>query len=139
MPCELPVTGASISMQVILAVLLVASGIVFLLIVRRRGVCRVAGIVITLAVGTTVLTFSGAPPAGADSCPPTAPAVAAAVGTTTTTMADPSITGPIPPIVTSPGVALPEASQVVAFPAIGLLVMSGYLVMRRRRNQAITR
>ena len=126
-------------MQVILAVLLVATGIVFLLMVRRRGICRVAGIVITLAVGTTLLTFSGAPQAGADSCPPSAPAAAAGVGTTTTTIADPSITGAIPPIVTSPGVALPEASQVVAFPAIGLVVMSGYLVMRRRRNRAITR
>jgi hypothetical protein len=126
-------------MLVTLAFLLVATGIVLLLTVRRRGLCRVAGIVITLAVGTTVLTFSGAPRADADSCPSTAPAVAAAVGTTTTTTADPSITGPIPPIATSPGEALPEAPLVVAYPAIGLLVMSGYLVMRRRRNQSITR
>ncbi|MGO9853699.1 MAG: hypothetical protein ACLPYY_01450 [Acidimicrobiales bacterium] len=132
-------TGASISLLVILAFLLVATGIALLLLVSGRGVFRGAGIVITLVVGTTVLGFSEAPRADADSCLSTAPAVAAAVGTTTTTTADQSITGAIPPVVTSPGEALPDSSLVVAFPAIGLLIMSGYLVMHRRRNQADTR
>ena len=95
------------------------------------------GIVITLAVGTTVLTFSGAPRAEADSCAPTTPAVAAVV-TTTPTSADPSITGSTPPVATSPGEALPETPLVVAFPAIGMLMMSGYIVMRRRRDEAKT-
>ena len=50
----------------------------------------------------------------------------------------PSGNGFMPPIPTNPGEGLPEASLVVAFPAIGLLLMCGYLVLRRRRNGAIT-
>ena len=92
MNCQLPVTGANIWMLVTLGLLLVATGIVSLLIVRRRGVGRGAAIVIALAVGATVLTFSQAPRADADSCPPTAPAAALAPATTTTTTAAPSTT-----------------------------------------------
>ena len=79
-------------MLVTLGLLLVATGIVSLLIVRRRGVGRGAAIVIALAVGSTVLTFSEAPRADADSCPPTALAAATAPATTTTTTAAPSTT-----------------------------------------------
>jgi LPXTG-motif cell wall-anchored protein len=137
-PCELPVTGANISMLVTAGFLLVALGVAVLLLIRRRGLCRAVGIVITVAVGATVLTFSVNPRADADSCTSTTPSVAAAVATTTTTTADTPITGSSSPIVTSPGEALPEASQVAALPAIAMLVMSVYIVMRFRRNQADT-
>ena len=50
----------------------------------------------------------------------------------------PSGNGFMPPIPTNPGEGLPEASLVVAFPAIALLLMGGFLVMRRRRNRTIT-
>jgi len=50
----------------------------------------------------------------------------------------PTGNGFMPPGPGNPGEGLPEASLVVAFPAIGVLVMGGYLVLRRRRNQAIT-
>ena len=46
--------------------------------------------------------------------------------------------GFMPPIPTNPGEGLPEAPLIVAFPAIGLVLMGGYLLMRRRRNGAIT-
>ena len=126
-------------MLVTLALLLVATGSVFLLIVRRRGLYRAVGIVVILAVGATVLTFSGVSRADADSCTSAAPAVAAAVATTTTTTADPLAAGAVAPIVTSPGVALPETPLVAAFPVVGLILISGYLVMRHRRNEAVTR
>jgi LPXTG-motif cell wall-anchored protein len=102
--CQLPVTGANISMLVTLGLLLVATGIVSLLIVRRRGVGRGAAIVIALAVGTTALTFSEAPRADANSCPPTAPAVALAPAATTTTTAPvttTSTTTTVPPTTTT--------------------------------------
>jgi LPXTG-motif cell wall-anchored protein len=139
-PCELPVTGANISMLVTVGFLLVAAGVACLLLVRRRGAFRAVGIVIALAVGTTVLTFSWAPQADADSCMPTStPAVAAAIGTASPTTAVPAITGSTSPIVTSPAEVLPEAPVVVAFPVIGLLIMSGYIVMRRRPNAGADR
>ena len=51
----------------------------------------------------------------------------------------PNGNGFFPPIPSNPGEGLPEAPLVVVFPAIGILIMSGYLVMRRRRrNGAIT-
>jgi hypothetical protein len=134
--CELPVTGASISLLVVVGSLLVVIGLVSPLLVHRRGLCRVLGIVTTLVVGTTVLTLSGAQRADAVSCTSTAPSVAATAVTTTTTAADTPITGSIPTIVTSPGEALPEAPEVVALPAIGVLVLACYFVMRSRKNQA---
>ena len=51
----------------------------------------------------------------------------------------PNGNGFFPPIPSNPGEGLPEAPRGVVFPAIGILIMSGYLVMRRRRrNGAIT-
>ena len=140
MACGLPVTGANLSLLVPLAILLIATGTVGRLILDRRGVWRVAGIVIALTVGITALALSGGSRADADSClPTTSPAVAAPVATTTTTTAVSSNTGPVTPIATSPGAVLPETSQVVALPVIALLVTSGYVVIRRRKNQATTR
>ncbi len=46
--------------------------------------------------------------------------------------------GFMPPIPTNPGEGLPESPLVVAIPAIGVLLMGGYLVLRHRRNQAIS-
>ena len=127
-------------MLVTLAILLIVTGTVGRVILARRGVSRVAAIVIALTVGIMALALSGGSRADADSClPTTSPAVAAAVATTTTTTAGSSNTGPVSPIATSPGAVLPETSQVVALPVIGLLVTGGYVVMRRRRNQATTR
>ena len=126
-------------MLVTLAILLIVTGTMGRLILNRRGAWRLAGVVIALTVGITALALSGGSRADADSClPTTSPAVAPAVATTTTTTAALSSTGPVSPIATSPGAVLPEASQIVAFPVIGLLVTSGYVVMRRRRNPATT-
>ncbi len=44
--------------------------------------------------------------------------------------------GFLPPLPTNPGEGLPEAPLAVAFPALGLLLLGGYLVVRRRRNPA---
>ena len=100
---------------------------------------RGAGIVITLVVGTTVLGFSEAPRADADSCLSTAPSSRRCRRDDHHDNGRPIDHRGYPPVVTSPGKALPDSSLVVAFPAIGLLIMSGYLVMHRRRNQADTR
>ena len=133
-------TGANLSMLVPLAILLIVTGTVGRLILHRRGAWRVAGIVIAVTVGLSALALIAGSPADADSClPTTSPAVAPAVATTTTTTAALSSTGPVSPIATSPGAVLPEASQIVAFPVIGLLVTSGYVLLRRRRNQVTTR
>jgi len=47
--------------------------------------------------------------------------------------------GFMPPIPQNPGEALPEFSMAVAFPAMGLLLIAGFWVVRRRRNGAIVR
>ena len=130
--CQLPVTGANISMLATLGVLLVAIGIVSLLVVRRRGVGRGAAIVIALAVGATVLTFSEAPRADADSCPPTAPPVVLTPATTTTTTVPPTTTTtttPVPdltPSITGPLVFGPgEANYVVTVSNVGTRATAG--------------
>jgi hypothetical protein len=50
----------------------------------------------------------------------------------------PSGNGFLPPIPNNPGEGTPEAPLVVAFPAIALLGMGGYLLIRRRRNRFVT-
>ena len=50
----------------------------------------------------------------------------------------PSGNGFMPPIPTNPGEGLPEAPLAVAFPAFVLLLLGGYVVLRRRRNPAIS-
>ena len=50
----------------------------------------------------------------------------------------PSGNGFLPPIPNNPGEGTPEAPLVVSFPAIALLGMGGYLLMRRRRNRFVT-
>ena len=49
----------------------------------------------------------------------------------------PNGNGFVPPIPNNPGEGLPEAPLVIVFPAIAILSMSGYLVMRRRQKPAI--
>ena len=49
----------------------------------------------------------------------------------------PAGNGFMPPIPGNPGEGLPEASLVVAFPAIGLLLLGGFWVVRRRRDRVI--
>jgi hypothetical protein len=127
--CQLPVTGTNISMLVALALLLIATGIVSLLIVRRGGVGRGATIVLALAVLAT-LTLSEAPRADADSCPPTAPVAVPAPATTTTTTAAPSITTTtntsttttttVPPTTTTTTTApVPDLTPTIDGPRIG--------------------
>jgi hypothetical protein len=48
----------------------------------------------------------------------------------------PSGNGFLPPIPANPGEGTPEAPLAVGLPALGILVMLGYLVVRRRRNGA---
>ncbi len=45
--------------------------------------------------------------------------------------------GFMPPIPTNPGEGLPEAPLVVVFPAIGLFLLGGFWVVRRRRDRVI--
>jgi hypothetical protein len=119
-------------MLVTLALLLIATGIVSLLIVRRagvgRGTARGAAIVLVLAVLAT-LTLSEAPRADADSCPPTAPAAVLAPATTTTTTAAPSTTTTtntstttttVPPTTTTTTTApVPDLTPTINGPMIG--------------------
>jgi Phosphoesterase family len=50
----------------------------------------------------------------------------------------PSGNGFLPPLPTNPGEGLPEAPLAVAFPALVLLLLGGYAVLRRRRNPALS-
>ena len=119
-------------MLVTLGLLLVATGAVSLLVVRRRGVGRGAAFVIALAVGTTVLTFSEAPRADADSCPPTAPPAILTPATTTTTTpptTTTTTTAPVPdltpsingPLLFGPG----QANYLVTVSNVGTRATAG--------------
>jgi LPXTG-motif cell wall-anchored protein len=100
---QLPATGGSTGLLVVLAAVALGAGVAFLLILRRRGVSGRAAAVIALAIGATTFAV-GDRTADAQSCPPSsnvAPATAVPTQTTITAPATIPTTTTIPAATTT--------------------------------------
>ncbi len=88
--CVLPATGSDPLLVVLLAFLVLGTGVALVLGVRRRGVSGAATVVVALALGAATLVVSDARKAGAEECPPettVAPTAAPTTIAATTTVA----------------------------------------------------
>jgi disulfide bond formation protein DsbB len=80
--CVLPATGSDPLFVVLLALLVLGTGVALVLGVRRRGVSGAAIVVVALALGAATAVVSDARKAGAQECPPETTVASTAAPTT---------------------------------------------------------